>query len=154
MIEGKPTALWALVTNSGYGRLLELERSPARITEIGVREGPARHLTSRELVSDASGRDFNAAGPVSHSKQPRTDAHEEAERRFVSGWVDQLQSEISKHRFEHLLLAADPRTLGRLRTAMGKTLQDAVVGESNHDLTQLPLKDLESRLRAIAGWED
>lgn len=146
----KPT--WALVTDSGYGRLVELERSPPRITEIGTREAATRHQTSRELTTDASGRDFDTAGPVSHSKAPRTDAHDEAERQFVERWSRDLQQAFTNGRFRQLLLVADPRTLGRLRKTMAEKLRSAVLAESDRDLTKLPLQDLEPRLRELAGW--
>lgn len=146
----KPT--WALVTDSGYGRLVELERSPPRITEIGTREAATRHQTSRELTTDASGRDYDAGGPISHAKQPRSDAHDEAERQFVEEWSRGLQQAFVNGRFENLLLVADPRTLGRLRETMGEKLKSAVSAESDRDLTKLPLHDLEPRLRKLAGW--
>lgn len=148
----KPTKLWALVTDSGCGRLFELERSPARIEEIGSREAPTRHTPSRELTTDLSGRESSSANRGGDTKQPRTDAHDEAERQFVKEWVDGLQQAFKKHRFQHLLLVADPTTLGRLRENMDKPLKEAVVAEDDRNLTKLKLDDLEPQLRALAGW--
>jgi protein required for attachment to host cells len=150
----KATRLWALVTDSGYGRLLELDKSPERITEVESREGAARHLTSHELTSDANGRKLTPQRRGGHAMSPRSDAHEEAEVRYVQEWVDRLQEAVSKQQFDGLLLAADPRTLGRLRARMGKALRQAVVAETDRDLTRLPLAALEPRLRALAGWTD
>lgn len=148
----KPSKLWALVTDSGCGRLIELEASPARIEEIATREAPARHKTSQELTTDASGREYDATGPVSHSKHPRTDAHEEAEEQFAREWVDGLQKAFAQGRFEHLMLVADPRTLGRLREYMDKKLRATVAAEDARGLTKLSLEVLEPELRELAGW--
>lgn len=148
----KLNKLWALVTDSGCGRLFELERSPARIEEIGNRESPARHLTSHELTTDLSGRESSSAAHSGDTKQPRSDPHDEAERKFVQEWVDGLQKAFGNHRFEHLMLVADPRTLGRLRERMDARLQDAVVAELGRDLTKLATKDLETRLRKELDW--
>jgi protein required for attachment to host cells len=150
----KATRVWALVTDSGYGRLLELDKSPERITEVESREGASRHLTSHELTSDASGRKLTPQRRGGHSIAPHADAHEQAEVKFLQEWVDRLQEALSAQQFEGLLLVADPRTLGRLRAQMGKALQQAVVAETDRDLTRLPLAALEPRLRALAGWGD
>jgi protein required for attachment to host cells len=150
----KATRVWALVTDSGYGRLLQLDKSPERITEVESREGASRHLTSHELMSDASGRKLTPQRRGGHSIAPRSDAHEQAEVKFLQEWVDRLQEALSAQQFEGLLLVADPRTLGRLRAQMGKALRLAVVAETDRDLTRLPLADLEPRLRALAGWTD
>lgn len=148
----KPNTLWVLVTDSGYGRVFEIERSPARIEEIGSRESPARHKPSRELTSDLSGRESSSATQSGDTKQPRSDPHDEAERQFVREWVEGLQKNHSNGRFEHLLLVADPRTLGRLRESMDTTLQEAVIAEFDLDLTKLSTHDLEPRLRKLLDW--
>lgn len=147
-----PKKLWALVTDSGCGRLIELERSPKRIEEILSREAPERRQQDSQIRTDAAGREYNTSGPVSHSKQPRTDAHDDAERQFVKEWVDGLQGALLKGRFEHLMVVADPTTLGRLRENMDKPLKEAVVAEDDRDLTKLKLDDLEPQLRELAGW--
>jgi protein required for attachment to host cells len=145
--------LWALVTDGGLGRVLELTRETTGSTEIEKREAPARHLTPHELKSDARGRNYKGQGPAGHAVQPRTDAHDDAETQFISGWVELLDKARVKKRFDQLLLVADPRTLGRLREHMGKALQQCVIGEYDHNLTHTPSKALEKRLRALAGWE-
>lgn len=148
----KPKHIWALVTDSGYGRLVELERSPARIEEIASREAPTRRMTSREMTTDLSGREAGAGTHAGDTKQPRSDPHDEAERKFVEQWVDALEKPFKDQRFAHLVLVADPRTLGRLRENMGKALREAVVAEDGRNLTKLSLQDLEPRLRKLAGW--
>lgn len=153
-MKNAPTAVWALVTNGGSGRLLELDETPRSIREVATRQAPLRHLTSHELMSDASGRHFNEPGPAAHAMQPRSDPHEEAEVRFVGQWLELLDKALSDRRFKRLILVADPRTLGRLRAGMGKTLRRAVAAEAGRDLTQLALPQLEPRLRELAGWTD
>lgn len=148
----RPKKLWALVTDSGCGRLFELERSPRRMEEILSREAAARHTPSRELTSDLSGRESGSAAQAGDTKQPRSDAHDGEERKFVQEWVDGLQGALLKGRFEHIMLVADPRTLGRLREGMDKPLKEAVIAEDARNLTKLRTEDLEPQLRELAGW--
>lgn len=148
----QPKHIWALVTDSGCGRVFELQRSPANIEEIGKRESPTRRMTSHEMTSELSGRESGAGTHAGDTKQPRSDPHDEAERKFVEEWVDALDKAFKDHRFKHLVLVADPRTLGRLRENMGKALTAAVVAEDRHNLTKLQGRDLETRLRKLVGW--
>lgn len=144
--------LWALVTNSGFGKLMELRAEAPGAAEIESRESPSRRLTNRDLKSDASGRNYKGQGPAAHGVQPRSDAHDLAEEQFVAQWVKILDQARAKKRFDQLLLVADPRTLGRLRERMGKALQQHVLADYDQDLTRLGSKALETRLRKLAGW--
>lgn len=148
----RPKKLWALVTDSGCGRLFELERSPRRIEEILNREATARSTPSRDLTTDLSGRESGSATHAGDTKHPRSDAHDEEERKFVQEWVEGLQGALLKGRFEHIMLIADPRTLGRLRGGLDKTLKEAVIAEDARNLTKLKTEDLEPQLRELAGW--
>lgn len=148
----KPKQIWALVTDSGCGRLFELDRSPARIEEIGNRESPTRRMASHEMTTELSGRESGSGTHAGDTKQPRSDPHDEAERKFVEEWVDALGKALEDQRFKHLVLVADPRTLGRLRENMGKALTGAVVAEDGHNLTKLKVDDLETRVRKLVGW--
>lgn len=148
----KSATLWALVTDSGFGRLVELERSPTNMRELATRESETRHLTSRELMTGSSGRDYDASGPVSHSKHPRSDPHDEAELAFVQEWVGLLEESLAAGRFDRLMVVADPRTLGRLRGKMSDALRATVIQEENLNLAKLAPKELEQRLRKLAGW--
>lgn len=148
----KRGTLWVLVTDSGFGRLVELERSPAKMQELTTRESETRHLTSRELMTGSSGRDYDASGPVSHSKHPRSDPHDEAELSFVQEWVNLLDKSLAAGRFDQLMVVADPRSLGRLREHMSQALRAKVVKEENLNLVKLAPKELEQRLRKLAGW--
>lgn len=144
--------LWALVTDSGMGRVVELQRSPPAMRQVSERESPSRHLAGRELTTDASGRDFHTGGPVSHARQPRSDPREAVERAFVRDWVRRLEKAHAGGRFDHLMLVADPRTLGRLREQLSAAVRASVIREEASDLVNLAPRELESRLRLLAGW--
>ena len=112
----------------------------------------AAHQASRDLVSDASGRTFHVQGPGSHSKQPRSDPHDQAEEQFTRSLAQKLDKAVGMGKFDHLAIIADPRTLGRLRRHMSKSLAGSVTNELTLDLAGLPLNKLEPRVRSILGW--
>ena len=143
---------WALVADSGKARLLELRRKPYTFQQLSEVISDTRHLSSKELVSDSSGRVYNTQGPGTHGMQPRTDPHDLAEEQFASGLAKKLTTAASQGRYEHLVLIADARTLGRLRRGMGKAASDRILEERALNLSNVPLQALEPRIRDILGW--
>ena len=143
---------WVLVADSGQARILELQHQPFKFRQVQELVSASQHQASRDLVSDASGRAFHVQGPSSHSKQPRSDAHDQAEQQFSLMLVHKLEKAAELGAFDHLLVIADPKTLGRLRRQMSKSLASRVSDELNLDLAGLPLNKLETRIRAILGW--
>ena len=143
---------WILVADSGRARILELRKKPREFRQVQELISESRHLSSRDMVSDASGRAFHAKGPASHSKQQRTDAHDQAEQAFSRMLVGKLEKAANLKAFEHLVLIADPKTLGRVRQHMSKSLSGMVTNELNLDVVGLPLDSLKKRVRSLLSW--
>ena len=144
---------WVVVADSGQARILEMRRKPYSFRLVTEFASIAQHRTSKELVSDASGRVYrNQGSPRTHAMQPRSDPHENAEEQFADDLARRVEKAAALGGFERLALIADARTLGRLRRDLGKGLCDRVVEERALDLTGLSLQDLEPRVRDILGW--
>lgn len=80
---------------------------------------------------------------VQKSATQETDWHRASEERFAEGLAQRLKDWTAKERFRHLIIAADPRTLGSLRTAYGNTLESVLVAEINKDTTNMPIDRME-----------
>ena len=143
---------WVLVANSGQARILEMQRKPYEFHQVTELVSEAQHLTNKEIVSDASGRVYHAQGPGTHSMKPRSDPHENAEEQFSRGLAQKLEKAASLGRFDQLLVIADPKTMGRLRQQMRKSMAGKVADEVALDLVGLPLPQLETRVRDVLGW--
>lgn len=150
---GNTARLWALVTDGGRGRVFEMARAVSGLAEVVSRESPSIHKTEHELLAGARGRNRSGLEKGGHAVQPRSDARDEVENRFAAEWVDFLKAARTAQKFERLVLVADPRTLGRLRPALGAELEACVIAEDAHDLTHVEKPDLERRLRELAGWQ-
>lgn len=144
---------WVLVADSGQARILELKRKPYQFKQVTELVSEAQQLANRDLVSDASGRSFHVQGPGSHSKKPRSDPHDQAEEQFTRSLAQKLDKAVNMGRFDHLVVIADPRTLGRLRRHMSKSLAGRVTDELTLDLARLPLNELEPRVCSVLGWK-
>jgi len=143
---------WVLVANSGQARILEMQRKPYEFHQVSELFSETQHLTNKEIVSDASGRVYHTQGPGTHSMKPRSDPHEQAEEQFSRGLAQKMEKAAQLGRFDQLLVVADPKTMGRLRQRMNRSLAGKVTDEVALDLVGLPLPQLEARLRDVLGW--
>jgi len=112
---------------------------------------------ARELASDRAGRQQDAkrkeGGGVEtwgKSAMQETDWHRVAEERFAQDVAERLLEWRSAGRFRHLLVIADPRSLGAMRNVYDDRLASAIVAEIDKDLTNLPLNRIEA---AIKAWD-
>ena len=143
---------WVLVANSGQARILEMQRKPYEFHQVSELVSETQHLTNKEIVSDASGRVYHAQGPGTHSMKPRSDPHQNAEEQFSRSLARKMERAARLGRFDQLLVIADPRTMGRLRQQMDRSLAGRVADEISLDLVGLPLNQLEPRVREVLGW--
>jgi protein required for attachment to host cells len=65
---------------------------------------------------------------------------------FAAAVAGYLNREALTDAFEHLVLIADPRTLGELRKHFQASLKAKVVGELGKDLVKHPIEAIESTL--------
>ena len=54
------------------------------------------------------------------------------------------------HRYDHLVLVADPISLGRMRPLLHKETQQRLVAEVAKTLTNSPVEDIEKSLQALS----
>ncbi len=65
------------------------------------------------------------------------------EATFAKELASQLNEGALNNRYAHLLLVADPTTLGRLRPLLHKETQARLLGDLAKDLTNAPLADIQ-----------
>ncbi len=70
------------------------------------------------------------------------------EATFAKQLAHALNEGALKHRYEALVLVADPTTLGRIRGLLHKEVQSRMVGEVARTLTNAPLEQIERALQA------
>ena len=93
----------------------------------------------RELMN------MNDDGPS--GVQPAGDTGQQIdEATFAKQLAQQLNEGALKQRYAHVVLVADPRTLGEIRPQLHKETQARLVRELDRDLTNVPLPDIERAL--------
>ncbi len=123
-----PAGAWVVVADGGRARMLH-----------NVGDGTSLELRQRMLVEP---QDLDTEGPSgSQPKEMDTD-----EATFAKQLARRLNDAALKQEFAHLVLIADPQTLGHMRPLLHKETLDRLVGELAKTLTNAPLEDIERSL--------
>ena len=106
----------------------------------GDESGLKLHQTSEMDTSDALD-----AGPS--GSQPRdNDAGEAA---FVKVLADRINRSALRNDFDHIVLVADPSTLGEIRKQLHKEVAGRMIAEVAKDWTNTPLEQIEKALHEL-----
>jgi len=124
-----PAGTWIVVADGAGARVF---------TNVG--DDKTLTLRQDDLLSqdDTQG----SSGKVPHEQ---TDA-ELGEAAFSHQLAHRINAAALKNQFEHLVLIADPQSLGRIRPLLHKETLSRMVGELGKTLTNAPLADIERAL--------
>ena len=136
LADGQNAAVYA---NDGPGKGLE------RVPEFTERRaGPDSH----DMMSDRAGHRFGGGTGKAGSGAtlPRNDPHEFEEQRFTVDVAEKVNRAAAEKRFDRLIVAAPPRTLGHLRRALSRPAQERVMAELDKDLLKGSPSDIARHL--------
>lgn len=68
------------------------------------------------------------------------------EATFAKQLAQQLNDDVLKQRYKHLILIADPKTLGHIRPQLHKEVQERLLKEIAKDFTNSTLDDIQRAL--------
>ncbi len=139
-----PNQGWVVVADGGKYLVLRNEGDEELINLIVHRHKEQDIPPSRELADDRPGR-YDDAG-VGRSAVEETDWHEIAKERFAKELADRLRKWALDQKFDHLVVVADPSTLGELRPQLHDEVQKRIAGEIAKDLTNHPISEIEKAL--------
>ena len=130
-----PTGTWIVVADGTHARLFH---------NVGKQD--ALKLKQEELIKpdmvDAEGQ-----GP-SGQRPPDATPEQTDEATFAKQLVHRLNAAALKQEFAHLLLIADPKTMGEIRPQLHAETSKRVIGEMSKTLTNSTVEDIEKILEA------
>lgn len=106
--------------------------------------GDERAITLRQqdLLELVNANDDGPAGAL----PPETGGKEIGEAKFAKQLALRLNAGALKDQYAHLVLAADPQTLGQMRPLLHEETRRRMVGELARTLTNSPVADIERAL--------
>lgn len=141
--------MWVAVADGRKALLFENMGSMLRpnFAVIGVDE--IENPPSREQGADRAGRmNDGRAGGVRRAAFEVKDFHQLAEDRFAAKFAAALDKAAAAGSFDRLAIAAPPSTLGALREAFTPRVREKIVFETDIDLVNHPVAEIEKRLAA------
>ncbi len=139
---------WALVADGARASILTGIGDPAGGTNT---EYIQTNEKARDLASDRPGRTHASADKNRSAYEPPSDAVRFNERAFAAELVKRLEKSLAKNQFDVLLVIAEPRTLGHLRSLFPEPLKERIVFEVAKDLTGLPNKALREAIAILSS---
>lgn len=138
-----PSPIWILVANGSRARLVQRNAAHAHLTELRQWTHPATRLHPREgLGPDRQSGIRGRSALASHGKTEDKERHAFALE--VCKWLNQA---LDGHGVEGIALMASNPFLGELMACSKGKLRTRLRATHAVDLTDLPVVELEQRLR-------
>ena len=129
-----PAGALVLLVDGRTARFLRNKGNALHVQLITERELEQENPPTREQGTDRPGR-YPGPDRVSASAVEQTDWHQQAEMRFAVAIADILYGMAHGHAFNHLIVVAPPKVLGKLRKVLHPEVATRVVGEVPKELT-------------------
>lgn len=127
-----PTGTWIMVADGAEARLFH---NVGSATKVSLKQ--MKLLKPRDLLDE---------GPAGR-RPPESDQQATDEATFAKQLAQQLNAAALKSEYEHLVLMADPQTLGQIRPQLHKEAQRRIVMEVAKTFTNAPVEDIQDALQ-------
>jgi len=153
---------WIAAADASRARIFQ-SRSDEPLRELEDLMQPQSRRDDHERHADAKGH-YGSAGiggsgspghhgtihGAGHSAEPRTSPDDKLETQFARYLAQRLEGARLEGAYEHLILIAAPRFLGRVRAQLSPQVAKRLAHTIAKDLSKLSVTDIESRLQAQA----
>ncbi len=136
MSEKIPTGTLIVVADGGSARVF---------TNVGTDHKLVLKQEDELQVQDISANGVSGQGPSGSMPQDMS-ISQLNEATFAKQLAAQLNEDALKNRYAHLILIADPQTLGRIRPLLHKETQARLLKDLPKDFTNAPLEDIQRAL--------
>ncbi|MEO8460713.1 MAG: host attachment family protein [Dokdonella sp.] len=130
-MEKIPAGTWVVVADGEGARVFH-----------NVGKGHEVSLVQKDVFGPT---DLLDDGPSGNRPSDQTDSQTD-EATFAKQLAHRLNAAALKHEYEHLVLIADPHTLGEMRPQLHKETVQRIVRELAKTFTNAPLEDVERAL--------
>jgi protein required for attachment to host cells len=114
-------------------------------TNVGTKSELKLKQQDELVLRDVSEAGVSGQGPSGSVPKDMTIAQMN-EATFAKQLAEQLNDDALNNRYSHLVLVADPQTLGRIRPQLHKEVQSRLVRDLAKDFTNAPLEDIQRAL--------
>ena len=145
----KPTRTWIVITDGTRSRIL-LNTGPGKgVEEVSGADMRSPLPKNRDRMADRPGRTHESADSARHAYDARTDQKRQSKVNFTKELAEFLDRALMDEKFDRVILAADPKSLGSIRGFLNNDVKDRMIGELAKDLTKIPDCDIASHFDSL-----
>lgn len=126
---------WIVVANNSQARFFTAETESSPLTEVETLTHQEGRLHDKEITSDLPGKIKGEGGSDSHAFEQATDPKQHEAEHFAHQVASYLEAAHNAHKFEQLLLVADPSFLGLLRNQISEQLRKLICFQLDKNIT-------------------
>jgi len=138
----KPTITWLLVANGTEAKIYENTGPNKGLTALSEHGKEREALKTSEIVANDRGRTFTSAGDGRSAMEQQTDPDDVEHQKFSREVAEHLNMAAQDKKFDRLIIAAPPQSLGEMRKHFNKHLEEKLEDDVPKDLTNIPTADL------------
>jgi protein required for attachment to host cells len=140
---------WILLAQRGGACLLERNGDGEAPRVIERIEHPEGRQKDGELVTDRPGRAFDSGGPGRSRYETEETPHDHVAAVFARELAERIERGRIDGRYDELVLAAEPRFLGKLRAALSPAASKLVVASFPTSIAQLADHEIVERVETV-----
>ena len=141
-----PHDAWVVVADGEKALFLRNQGDDEHIFLDVFREEEIDNPPNREQAANRRGRQGDSTGARRHAYED-TDWKQLGKDRFAKDLAEILYKRAHANKFDKLVIAADPSTLGNLRKELHQAVEERIIHEVPKDLTNHPLDEMEKVLQ-------
>ncbi|HHT9146625.1 MAG TPA: host attachment protein [Candidatus Wunengus sp. YC61] len=116
---------WVMVANQAGARIFE-GRKGTPLALVQRIDHPEGQMKNSDIDSDQAGRTFDGASGSRHAMEPEVTAHEQVSIRFAKQLAEIAASGRNANKYYELVLVAEPKFLGRIKSNLDSTTLKSV----------------------------
>ena len=162
-LRARRTPTWVVVAHRSGALIFESGFEPDQQGRVRAGEGPERvpmrliervehpegRLKNRDIVSDEPGRVMGRVSSERHSYAAPTDAKVVIAEQFARALAEKLRLARAQNRFKRVVLVAESRFLGLLRSVLDRPTATRVAFTLEKELNGEPLPEIRKILHAV-----
>ena len=141
-----PHDAWVIVADGEKALFMRNEGDDEHIYLDVFREEEIDNPPNREQAANRRGRQSDSTSNRRYAYED-TDWKQLGKDRFAKDLAEILYKRAHANKFDKLVIAADPSTLGNLRKELHQAVEQRIIHEVPKDLTNHPLDEMEKVLQ-------
>lgn len=138
---------WVIVADAAHARVFEITKPDNRLHEINKLQHAESRMYASQLRTGGKGAVIDSAGSGQHQPDPQVSQSEKHAAHFARELAAYLYQQRTDDAFAHLVVVAEPKFLGHLRTQLDQPTTQLVSASIDKNWVQHDARQIEQLLQ-------